>query len=824
MSQVEYSQKVGQLIQWSDAYYVNDAPEVSDSVYDQLFREVQAIESDHPEWVQLDSPTLRVGGAPLKEFGSVKHSVPMLSIDNALNAAEAEAFANRVATELGMDAESVMYAREPKYDGASCGLIYENGVLTQAGSRGDGTTGEDISAQVRTIRDIPLMLRDPVSCLIRGEVLMTKAQFEKLNAEAEASGQKKMVNTRNAAAGSLRQLDPKVTARRGLTFMAYSLIMEGGPTDQLSTLQWLREQGFSVSPEAEIVRGASGIQSGFERMAEVRQSLPYDIDGVVFKVLNQADQNVLGWNNRTPRFAIAYKFPAEEKATRNQGIDVQVGRTGVLTPVARLEPVFVGGTTVTNATLHNEGQVRLKDVRDGDMVIVRRAGDVIPEVVASIPEMRPEGGLPEWSMPAHCPACGSAVVKVQAKHVCTGGVSCPDQQLYRIAHYGTRLCMDIDGLGESRVAQLIAEGLISAMSDLYALTPEQIAPLEGMGARSAKKLVNAIQGTTGRPLARFIAALGIEDVGDATAKLLARSFGTFDALLLATEEQLMALPDVGPATTASILGAFTDPHFGEECRKLAALVAPAAADMAVEGPLTGKSVALTGTLPSLSREEAKAIIESLGGKAASSVSKKTYAVVAGEAAGGKLDDAKALGIPVYDEAWLLALDAGTPKEEKLNFASIEAERIKAAIAATDRPTWNSRVEVKNAVEVISALSAAGLPIGASGDDIVCVVAVGEAPIALVASPNGRVYRFEPTVFEVGFWSFAVANYYLVTGNQADRAKLAEQAGVNTSEIKISGRAINRAKSDAPSGMTLDAMLESLGIHGEEAKVEQGSLF
>lgn len=824
----EYESKVDLLCEWADAYYDKDQPVVPDSVYDQLFREVQTIEAANPEWVRLDSPTLRVGAAPLKEFGQVEHGEPMLSIDNALNAEEAAAFGIRVANELGLDPEEVLYGKEPKYDGLSCSLVYENGLLVQAGTRGDGFVGEDVTAQVRTIRDVPLTLKDPVTCKVRGEVLMTKAQFARLNAEAEANGQKKLVNTRNAAAGSLRQLDPRITAKRGLSFMAYNLIMDNGPADQEGILNWLKGQGFKVSDEVEVVKGLSGIQSSFERMAEIRPNLEFDIDGTVYKVLKHEHQQVLGYSNRVPRFYIAYKFPAEEKSTAVLGIDVQVGRTGALTPVCRLEPVFVGGVTVSNVTLHNLDQVRLKDVRVGDTAIVRRAGDVIPEIVGSLKDMRPAEGLPEWEMPEHCPTCGSAVIKVNAKHICTGGVSCPDQQLYRIVHFASRGCMDIDGLGESTVVQLISAGLIRTISDLYALQPEQIANLEGMGKRSANKLVDAIQGSVGRQLHRFIAALGIEEVGSATAKLLARSFGTFDALLSATDEELLTLPDVGPATTASIRGALTDAHFGDEVRKLAALVNPAPADKQVEGPLTGQTIVLTGKLPNLERDEAKAIIESLGGKASSSVSRKTTAVVAGEEAGQKLAQAKELGIPIYDESWLLALDASTPKAEKIDLASIEAERVKAEIAARPNPTWESRTAVEDAPAVIGALRAAGLPVGIPGDEsayIICVVENSLIPKALVACPNGSVFRFEPTLFEPGFWAFAARNYYLVTGNIADRTGLAERAGVDLSTNKVSGRALQRAKADGPSGMTLDQLLEAVGVVKErEPELVQGSLF
>lgn len=821
MDETQYNSTVDQLIRWSDAYHIHDNPAVPDAVYDQVFREVQITEQSHPEWARLDSPTLRVGGAPLAEFPPFSHHTPMLSIDNAMDATEAAAFGVRVGEQLGTDPEEVWYSREPKYDGASCSLIYQNGLLVGAGTRGDGSTGEEVTAQVRTIRNIPLALAVPVSCTVRGEVLMTKTQFARLNEAAQAAGSKPFANTRNAAAGSLRQLDPTITAKRGLVFMAYNLVMEEGAQTQMDVLRWLTEQGFSVSEEACLVKGTAGIQQGFEQMAGRRPDLPYDIDGVVFKVNDLKAQARLGWNNRTPRFAIAYKFPAEEKLTRCLSIDTQVGRTGAITPVARLRPVFVGGVTVTNGTLHNLDQIRLKDIRVGDTVIVRRAGDVIPEVVASIPEDRPAEGLPEWIMPSHCPACGAPVIQVNAKHLCTGGVTCQDQRLYRIAYYGARTCMDIDGLGEARVQQFIDAGLVNAMSDLYALQADQLAALEGMGLKSAAKLIAAVQGTRGRPLHQFIAALGIEEVGEATAKLLARQFGTFDALLEATEERLLSIPDIGPATATSILGAFSDPHFGQEVRKLATLVGPAPAEQITEGPLVGKSLAVTGTLPSLSREEAKAIIESLSGKAVDSVSKKTFAVIAGEGAGTKLTKAQALGIPVYDEAWLLALDASTPRDDKVDRAAQEAERITAAQAATPRPTWDSRTSIEQSDELIAAFGRAGLPIGEGekSPQIVCLLASGDIPAAVVACPNGTAYRFEPAVFEADFWRFALANYYVVTGNLADRHWAASLTGMTPEQI--SGKPLSRAKGSTPSGLSLDGLLARLA---PPQACAQGSLF
>jgi DNA ligase (NAD+) len=441
-----------------------------------------------------------------------------------------------------------------------------------------------------------------------------------------------------------------------LSFYAYGLVdaYSLGFDTQEAVLSFLRTQGFLVSEYAARCKGWDGMKLGFEALAAVRDSLPYDIDGVVFKLNKFREQDVLGWNHRTPRWGTAYKFPAQERTTVVDAIDVQVGRTGAITPVARLQPVQVGGVTVTNVTLHNQDQVWAKDVRVGDTVVVRRAGDVIPEIVRSLPELRPADAA-AWQMPTHCPSCGSPVIQVQASHVCTGGTSCPDQRLFRIAHYGSRLGMDIDGLGESSVEQLLDAGLIKVVSDLYSLAAEPVAKLEGWGAVSAGKLVKAIAATAGRPLRKFIFALGIEGVGEGTAKRLSQAFGSWEALRRAMEAELLAVDDVGPITVSSILAAFADPHFGPEIDRLATLVNPAPEAVVQGGPLAGKTIVVTGTLIKLSRDSAKALIEQLGGKASDSVSKKTYALVAGEAAGSKLAKAKDLGVPVYDETWLLGL-------------------------------------------------------------------------------------------------------------------------------------------------------------------------
>ncbi|WP_126223357.1 NAD-dependent DNA ligase LigA [Burkholderia ambifaria] len=651
-----HARLMNRVAELARAYYVDDAPLVPDSVYDDLFRSLQELEARQPHLITPDSPTQRVGGAPLKALPTVRHNVPMLSVDNSMDADAAEAFVRSVAQELGVEAESLVFTREPKYDGLSCGLRYVDGLFVQAVTRGDGDEGEDVTAQVRTIRTVPLRLATPITGEVRGEVLMSKADFERLNERQRAAGEKEYANPRNAAAGSLRVLDPKVTAARRLSFYAYQLVDARGHgfEGQDDTLDGLKLQGFKVSPLFTVVKGVKGVLESFKEVAEVRDALPFEIDGVVYKLALFRQQEMLGWNNRTPRFMTAYKFPAQERTTTVEAIDVQVGRTGAITPVARLLPVLVGGVTVTNVTLHNQDQVRAKDVRVGDTVVVRRAGDVIPEIVRSLPELRPEGVL-EWVMPSHCPSCGSPVIQVQASHVCTGGTSCPDQRLFRIAHYGSRLGMDIDGLGESSVEQLLDAGLITVVSDLYGLAAESVAALEGWGAVSAGKLVKAIAATAGRPLRKFIFALGIEGVGEGTAKHLSQAFGSWEALRRATEAELLAVEDVGPITVSSILAAFADPHFGPEIDRLATLVTPAPEAVVQGGPLSGKTVVVTGTLIKLSRDGAKALIEQLGGKASDSVSKKTYALVAGEAAGSKLTKAKDLGVPVYDETWLLSL-------------------------------------------------------------------------------------------------------------------------------------------------------------------------
>ncbi|MFK4705693.1 DNA ligase (NAD+) [Roseateles asaccharophilus] len=658
-----YQQLKSEVSALAHAYYVQDDPKVSDAVYDGLFRELQGLEAAHPHLVEADSPTQRVGGAPVSYLEPVKHSAPMLSIDNAMDAEATAKFVREAAAELGISEVDIAFTREPKYDGASCGLRYVKGMFAQAITRGDGETGEDVTAQVRTIQAVPMRLSRDFTGEIRGEVMMTKKDLARLQDTQRAAGDRVSPNARNAAAGSLRTLDPKVTASRRLTFFAYSMVdpETHGHVSQLDVLQDLRVLGFQVSDLAKKVVGLVAVLEAFAEVGSLRDSLPFDIDGVVFKLASFADQSALGWNSRTPRWARASKFPAEERPTRLEAIDIQVGRTGKLTPVAKLTPVFVGGVTVSSSTLHNEHQVNnIKRVRVGDTVIIRRAGDVIPELVGPVLELRPESA-PVFKMPEHCPTCGSTVKFIpgseegMGEHYCTGGSTCADQRVYRLTHLGSRLCLDIEGLGENSVKDLIAAGLVLKASDLYRLDALKAAQLPGWGAVSAAKLVTGIAESVGRPLRRFLHALGIEGVGEGTSKRLALHFGNWAGVRAATEAELISIPDVGPITAASILAAFQDEHFGPEIDLLASMVKPADEAKVSGGPLAGKVVVVTGTLPTLSREDAKALVESLGGKASDSVSKKTFAVVAGENAGSKLDKAKDLNVPVQDEAWLLAM-------------------------------------------------------------------------------------------------------------------------------------------------------------------------
>lgn len=640
-------------------YYVLDDPEITDAEYDALMRRAQALEAEHPELADPTSPTQRVGGEALPAFAPVRHARPMLSIDNAMNADEADAFIVRVATDLGANAEELVFCAEPKYDGLSCSLVYEHGRLVRAATRGDGEIGENVTEQVRTIQGLPLQLATELPRLeVRGEVLMARADFERLNAEQLARGAKPFVNPRNAAAGSLRLLDARETARRPLQFFAYGL---GEPhpacPTQSETLDFLGKLGFAVSADRTCVRGVAGVQSFFARMAEHRDTLAYEIDGIVFKLDDFALQQRLGWTARTPRWAIAYKFAPQEVTTTLTGIDVQVGRTGVLTPVARLTPVFVGGATVANATLHNQDEIDRLDARIGDTVVIRRAGDVIPQVVRVV--LKDEGerqaheARARFTLPAACPVCGGAVER-ELEGValrCTAGLACAAQRLFALTHYGSRKAMDIEGLGESTAKMLLDAELVRTPADLYGLVVEQLENLPRFGRKSAENLLAAIAGSRTPPLSRFIYALGIPTVGEQTGRDLAKAFGTIEAFRAATDEQLLAVPNLGPVTVASIR-AFLLAN-GDALNALLAVVHPeqVAAASGADAPLAGKTFVLTGTL-SVSRDVAKEWLEAMGAKVAGSVSKATFAVVAGEAAGSKLEKARSLGVAIWDEAQL----------------------------------------------------------------------------------------------------------------------------------------------------------------------------
>ena len=651
------------------AYHVQDAPTIPDAEYDKLFRELQELEAAHPEAVSVDSPTYRVGAAPIPEFKQVTHTVPMLSLNNGFSDEDVENFDRRVREGLG--AVRAEYASELKFDGLAISLRYEDGLFVQAATRGDGATGEDVTANIRTIRAIPLRLHGsvvPKVLEVRGEVLMYKADFAKLNARQRDAGQKEFANPRNAAAGSLRQLDSRITAQRSLRFFAYGIgALEGAamPDAHSKLLDWYHELGLPVCAERAVVSGAEGMLAFYRDIGKRRTGLPYEIDGVVYKVNRLEDQQQLGFVSRAPRFALAHKFPAEEALTQVQDIEVQVGRTGAITPVARLVPVFVGGVNVMNATLHNEDEVRRKDIRIGDTVIVRRAGDVIPEVVAHVPERRPADAR-EFVMPANCPVCGSPIVKPEDEAIarCSGGwTHCSAQRKGGLMHFVSRRAIDVEGMGDQLIEQLVDKGAVKTAADLYRLDMDRLCALDRMAAKSAQNVLDALEKSKQTTLARFIYALGIRHVGESTAKALAQHFGSIDALLhAATWEngiQLLDVPDVGPVVAKSIAEFLSD----EDNRALIAQLREAgmtwkegAHSMAKsDSALSGKTFVLTGTLPTLSRDEAAAMIEAAGGKVSGSVSKKTSYVVAGADAGSKLAKAQELGIALLDEAALLAL-------------------------------------------------------------------------------------------------------------------------------------------------------------------------
>ena len=638
-------------------YYDLDAPIISDAEYDRLFKELEEVERKHPELKSADSPTQRVGGAPQTKFSKVVHRVPMLSIRNE----SAQKFDERCRKTLG--SKEVEYAAELKLDGLAVTLIYESGVLVLGATRGDGSTGENFTKNLRTVRNIPSRLEgrhQPKSLEVRGEVLFPLAEFAILNEQQRKRGEREFVNPRNAAAGSVRQLDPNVTAQRRLSFLAYG-VAEGvqGVARHSELLDKLENWGIPVVPERRVVRGLKGLVEYYEHIRTLRDDLPYEIDGVVYKVNSLTDQVRMGSAHREPNFAAAHKYPPREETTQIVDIIVQVGRTGTLTPVARLAPVFVGGVTVTNATLHNEDEIRRKDILIGDFVIVRRAGDVIPEVVRVVRERRPANAH-EFLMPTSCPECGSSVVRLpgEAAARCSGGLFCPAQRKQAILHFASRRAMDIEGLGDKLVDQLVDRGLVKTSADLYqdSLSASVLAELERMAEKSAENVVRAIDRSRATTLARFTYALGIRNVGEATAADLARHFGSLDRLAAADEEELEQVQDVGPVVAISIRRFFTEPHNLEVIKQLRAggvrWEERAPAQGRKGGALAEKTFVLTGTLPSMAREEARELIESRGGKVAGSVSRQTDYVVAGAEAGSKLEKAHKLGIAVVDEEGL----------------------------------------------------------------------------------------------------------------------------------------------------------------------------
>ncbi len=660
-----------QLQHHAHRYYVLDAPEIPDAEYDRLFRELQALEAEHPELLTPDSPTQRVLGKVLDGLAPVRHAVPMLSIDTETDTTPegARQFDVRVrnALKLAEDAPAVEYAAELKFDGLAMNLRYERGVLVLAATRGDGETGEDVTQNVRTIGQIPLRLHgvDAEALEVRGEVYMRRDDFEALNERQREKGDKTFINPRNTAAGAIRQLDPTLVAQRPLSFFAYGLGEVQGwsmPATHGALMDAFVAMGLPVCEHRVVTQGADGLVTFHAAMGAQRDTLPFDIDGVVYKVNSFALQQQLGFKTREPRWAVAHKYPAQEQLTTVLAIDVQVGRTGKLTPVAKLAPVFVGGVTVTNATLHNELEARRKDVRVGDTVIVRRAGDVIPEVVGVLPDKRP-GGAAEFTMPTHCPVCGSTAVREagEADHRCTGGLFCSAQRKQALLHFAQRRAMDIEGLGDKLVDQLVDADIVKTLPDLYRLGLNALATLDRMADKSALNMLAALEASKRTTLPRFLFGLGIRHVGEATAKELARHFGTLDAIMDASPEQLLEVADVGPVVAQSLHTFFQQPHNREVVEQLRAcgLSWPEGPPAERETlPLAGKTFVITGTLSSLGRDEAKALLEAAGAKVAGSVSKKTDYLVAGAEAGSKLAKAQELGVTVLDEAGMRALLAG----------------------------------------------------------------------------------------------------------------------------------------------------------------------
>ena len=687
-AQKQVAALVSSIAQHDYQYYVLDAPTISDGEYDGLYRQLVDIEQQFPELITTDSPTQRIGGSALSAFQSVTHRQAMLSLNNAFGDDELTAFDKRIRDALGL--ETVEYALEPKFDGLAITLTYENGLFTQGATRGDGYTGENVTHNLRTIRAIPTGLNletSPALLEVRGEVLMLKKDFERLNLAQEKTGAKLFANPRNAAAGSLRQLDPNITATRPLHFFAYGLGETiGAPAlkSHAEAMNYLAELRFPVSDLRAIKQGAQGLRDYYQQIGTKRPNLPFDIDGVVYKVNNFAQQTELGFVSRAPRWAIAHKYPAEEATTIVEDITVQVGRTGAITPVARLKAVFVGGVNVTNATLHNEDELRRKDIRIGDTVIVRRAGDVIPEVVSVVLQNRPANAR-QFVMPTVCPECDSHIIRLADEAIarCTGGLICPAQRKQAITHFASRKALDIEGLGEKLADLLVDADLVKSLDDIYKLDVATLANLERMAHKSAQNVLDALNQSKQTTLARFIYGLGIRNVGEATAKDLAAHFGGLQALLDAPLEALLQVNDVGPIVAESILQFFGEPHNRQviaSMQQLGVQWPENAGKQAALGVLLAKTLVLTGTLPNLSRDAAQALIEAAGGKVSGSVSKKTHYVVAGSDAGSKLDKAQQLGVAILDETGLLAL---------LN------EGLDSTQAATNLTQAESEVEAKD---------------------------------------------------------------------------------------------------------------------------------
>ncbi len=662
---------IRQLARYEHEYYVLDAPSVPDSEYDRLLQELKALENEYPELIDARSPTQRVGGSPSTVFTAVPHAQPMLSLDNVFNTEDLQSFGHRVQERLNIS-DDVAFCCEPKLDGLAVSLLYEHGILIRAATRGDGNTGEDITHNVRTIRCIPLQLQGdawPARLEVRGEVFMPKAGFQRWNEQALAHGDKVFANPRNAAAGSLRQLDPRITAQRPLAFYAYGIgVVEGVelPASHYARLQWLKVLGLPVSDDIQRVTGIAGCCQYHDSILNRRDSLPFEIDGVVFKVDSIEQQQALGFVSRAPRWAVAHKFPAQEELTFVNEIEFQVGRTGAITPVARLEPVFVGGVTVSNATLHNADEMERLDIRVGDTVIVRRAGDVIPQIVGVVLERRDLSRCVPVIFPDRCPVCDSQVERLPGEAVarCSGGLFCEAQRKEALKHFASRRAMDIEGLGDKIIEQLVDRHLVETPADLFALDESTLASLERMGTKSAQKLLLAIDKARMTTLPRFLFGLGIREVGESTALALANHFGELPAIVTASIEALLQVPDVGDIVAKHVYYFFRQAHNLDVLERLrqpreeggAGIQWPEIQRPSAEGlPLQGKTLVLTGTLHQMTRDEAKAALLALGAKVAGSVSAKSSAVIAGEAAGSKLAKAEQLGIPVLDESALVAL-------------------------------------------------------------------------------------------------------------------------------------------------------------------------